>query len=112
MKDVATVDELVEIRDGIEFCDNMVETLLEEMSTLRSQSKYVSSYNTSFVYIDLGHTLCSPCNILNDLPPPLMATFSHTYQTAMQCVQGGNLRIFISKMVLDFSFNKSNLVPV
>ena len=37
MKDVATIEELAEIRDAIEFCENMVETLTEEMTTLKSR---------------------------------------------------------------------------
>ena len=35
LQEFATVEELTEIRDGIEFCDNMVETLQEEMRSLK-----------------------------------------------------------------------------
>lgn len=40
MKDVAKADELAEIKDGIEFCDNMVETLLDETAALKSMLDY------------------------------------------------------------------------
>ena len=38
MQDVAIVEELPEIRDSIEFCENMVDTLQEELNGLRGIS--------------------------------------------------------------------------
>ena len=34
MQDVAVVEELPEIRDNIEFCENMVDTLQDELNGL------------------------------------------------------------------------------
>ena len=42
MQDVAIVEELPEIRDSIEFCENMVDTLQEELNGLRGISFYLS----------------------------------------------------------------------
>ena len=36
LKDIARPDEVAEIKDGIEFCDHMVETLLDEIASLKS----------------------------------------------------------------------------
>ena len=35
MKNIAKNEEIAEIKDGIEFCENMVETLSEEMAVLQ-----------------------------------------------------------------------------
>ena len=35
MQDVAIVEELPEIRDSIEYCENMIDTLQEELNGLR-----------------------------------------------------------------------------
>jgi len=37
MQDVAIVEELPEIRDSIEFCENMVDTLQDELNGLKSR---------------------------------------------------------------------------
>ena len=42
MQDAAIVEELPEIRDSIEFCENMVDTLQEELNGLRGISFYLS----------------------------------------------------------------------
>ena len=47
MQDVAIVEELPEIRDSIEFCENMVDTLQEELNGLRGISFLFISSDTS-----------------------------------------------------------------
>lgn len=38
MQDVAVIEELPEIRDSIEFCENMVDTLQDELNGLKGSS--------------------------------------------------------------------------
>ena len=40
MKDIARIEEVEEIKDGIEFCDHMMETLQDEILSLRSMHSF------------------------------------------------------------------------
>lgn len=40
MQDVSVIEELPEIRDNIEFCENMVDTLQDELNGLRGKLVY------------------------------------------------------------------------
>ena len=57
MKDVARTDEVVEIKDGIEFCDHMVETLSDEIVSLRSMSFIDYIPLQSFVILNISPVL-------------------------------------------------------
>ena len=43
MQDVSVVEELPEIRDNIEFCENMVDTLQDELNGLRGICAFICS---------------------------------------------------------------------
>ena len=48
MQDVSVVEDLPEIRDNIEFCENMVDTLQDELNGLRGKlNKHLQSWTKS-----------------------------------------------------------------
>eukprot|EP00794_Sanderia_malayensis_P016675 gene16675-18367_t len=56
MKEIASIDELEDIRDGIEFFDNMTEDLLEEITSLKTQVEKLEPVVEEPVKVDPAET--------------------------------------------------------